>query len=104
MALTPKVLAEGYLPTSEGVLYTVPSGTTTSLSEINLHNINAADQTVIVSARTNSISRIFGQLLLKQGYSARRGPGLILEVGDTLRGYTTTANAVHYTIMGVEQS
>lgn len=104
MATITRVVLEGYLPTAEGILYTCPALTTASLSEMNLHNINATTQTVIISVRSNAISRIIGRMLMLVNYTARRGPGAILQAGDTLRGVTTTANAVHYNIAVVEES
>lgn len=102
---TPTALADGYLPTSKGTLYTGPASSKVYVSEIWLHNINAAAQTVILYVNRTGTSRIIGYSSnLAQNYQMVRGPGLILEAGDLIEGQTTTGSAVHYVISGVVEA
>lgn len=100
-----KLLADGQLTaTSETVIYTVPSSTTTAVTDLVLHNTGAADQTVQVYVRHGSTSRVVGYFILKQHYTAQQSFGLILGAGDTLRLKTTTANVLDYVLSGVENT
>lgn len=99
-----KALANGFVPNTKTTLYTVPTGKTAYISEIVALNINAASQTLIFYANPTGTSRVDGRFAgLAQYYRAQRGPGLVLEAGGTIEGETTTSNAVHYTISGVEE-
>ena len=105
MTQTGKALADGYLPTTQGVLYTCPSGTRTYISEITLFNTHATPQTLsIYNNRSGTARREFYTTGFSQYRRAVRERGLVLEAGDTIEGETTTGSAVHYIISGVEET
>lgn len=107
MAIAPKVLGSGQLPTSKGTLYTVPGSTSAYVKFLRVHNTNAATQTVIIYANTAGTSRIIGRAVLAQNETAEvidSGAALTLETGDLIEGVTTTSSAVDYVITGAEET
>jgi hypothetical protein len=105
MTRTPKVLAEGQLPSSKGTLYTVPANTTVYISMIRMTNTSATTQTVLIYYKPGSTSRLqFYVSGVEQYNTVEKSGGDILETGDLIEGYTTTASVVDYVIMGVEES
>ena len=105
MTRTPKILADGQLPSSKGTLYTVPAGTSVYLSKINILNTSATTQTVKIYIKPGGTSRFLVHVSgLEQYESIIYDGGLILETGDLVEGETTTASVVDYLIMGVTES
>jgi len=102
MTRTPKILADGQLPSSKGTLYTVPASTSVYLSKITIFNTNITTQTVELYINPSGTSR---QLIyiteLEQYETIVYDGGVILETGDLLEGETTTVSVVDYLIMGV---
>ena len=102
MTRTPKILADGQLPSSKGTLYTVPAATSVYLSKITIFNTNIVTQIVKLYINPSGTSR---QLVyvkeLEQYETIIYNGGVILETGDLIEGETTTASAVDYLIMGV---
>lgn len=105
MAQTGKALADGYLATSQGAIYTCPVSTVTYISEIELFQEHATPQTVTIWIKRDGTAR---KSLYRAGWvqnsRAVRSKGLILQAGDTIEGATTTATAVAYAISGVEET
>lgn len=104
MPLVQTALADGYLPTSKGTLYTVPGGARVYITDLTIFNINAAVQTVVLYVNRTGTSRIIGRATLTQNYMATLSGGLVLEAGDLIEGQTTTGSAVHYAISGVVET
>lgn len=104
MTQTGEALAEGYLPTSQGVIYTCPASSTVYISEIELYQEHATAQDVTLWIQRDGTARkSMSRLAWVQNYHAVRSGGLVLKAGDTIEGVTTTASAVAYTISGVKE-
>lgn len=99
MAATAKVLSRTTLTTSSSTLYTVPSATTTIVTNIALGNITSSDATVdllldgvellkAVTVAANSVTVID----LKQ----------VLVATDTIAGLASTGSAITVHVSGVE--
>ncbi len=103
MAATPKVLAEGQLPTTKGTLYTAPAGGAL-VKFYRFHNSNATPQDIIIYVNASGTSREIDRATLGQYEfgSEPTGMSLSLENGDLIEGITTTSSAVNYLITGVE--
>ena len=102
---TPKVLAEGQLATTKTTLFTAVAAT--YVKSLTLFNDNAAEQTVIVYVRPASTSRKIRRFVLAQNEHANAiDPGeiILLETGDLIEAQTTTASAVDFVLMGVEET
>lgn len=102
--LSPKLLAEGQVASSEGAIYTAPASTSTYLKTITFSNSSAISQTLIVYIRNGAgTSRVIGRATLLQNWRYEFDGAMVLETGDSLRATTTTANVIDYTVHGVEQ-
>ncbi len=99
---SPKVLAEGQLPTSKGTLYTAPSGGAL-VKFYRVHNSNATPQEVVLYVNASGTSREIDRATLGQFEFGCEPEGmtLSLESGDSIEGVTTTSSAVNYIITGV---
>lgn len=108
MPFTAKITSDGTLPTSQAAIYTVPAATTCYLRRVSFFNANAAAQTVNVWVRKAAgTARQWRRYVLEQYESVDlldEGDTLLLGAGDTLEASTTTASAVEYLTMGVEQT
>lgn len=108
MSIQARLLAEGRLPAMETVLYTVPPATKTRLTSIIAYNTAGALETVLFLIRANATSRVIGRAMLLISETAKfldnsvKTP--VMEAGDTLRGFSTTANIVDYYISGEEET
>src|SRR3990167_7196303 len=101
---TPKVLADGQLPSSQTTLYTVPASTSVYVSMINIVNTNASPQSVDFWINASgSARRLFHVDGLAQYERIEFEAGLILETGDIIQAQTNTASAVDYVITGVTE-
>lgn len=102
MAATPKVLAEGVLPSTKSTLYTAPSGGAL-VKFYRCHNSSATPQNIILYVNASGTSREIDKATLAQNEigSEPQGMTLSLEQGDTIEGVTTTASVVNYIFTGV---
>jgi hypothetical protein len=98
-----KSLADGFVPTTNGALYTVDR--TVAVRSINLFNTNALAQTIIISVkRKGRTTRKLRQIVLEQNWSSEVLENeLDLSVGDAIEGITTTASAVEFVVSGIER-
>ena len=105
---TAKTIADGQLATSEGDIYLVPGATKGYVKQVTLYNTNAAQQTIYVFIkRSGGTSRCIRRFVIDQYESVDLvddGDTLELSTGDAIRAYTTTATAVDYVVMGVEET
>lgn len=107
MPFVAKTLADGQLPTSQTVLYTVPISATCYVKRFSVFNSNAAEQTVEVWINpSGSAARRWRRYVLAQNESADMlddSDALLLPAGAKVEARTTTGSAVDYFIMGVEE-
>lgn len=105
---TAKSIADGQVATSQGAIYTVPAATTAYVKQVTFYNTNAATQTLDVWLRRGAgTSRQIRRFTLAQNESIDlldSGETLELATTDTIRAATTTATAVDYVVMGVEET
>ena len=103
MAEVLKVLGQGQLPNAEGSLYLVPGGTTAVAKKIIIHNRKATTETVIIYIKkSGGTSRIIIYVELATRHTIHDNEAHSLGAGDDIRGQTTTAAEVDYTIDGIE--
>ena len=103
MAEELKILGEGQLPNAEDSLYLVPGATTAIAKKITIHNTNTSVETVILYIKkSGQTSRIIIYVELGVKYSIHDISAHSLGAGDDIRGQTTTAAKVDYTIEGLE--
>ena len=106
--LISRSLADGQLPSSQGVLYVVPGAKKARISNLLLYNTDAVPQTIILLLRrSGSSARSFRSLQLSQHESASvlaEEPPIIMSDGDSLEGVTTSESAVNYYLAGIEES
>jgi hypothetical protein len=97
--------SDGYLPTVQAALYTVPAGKTFYVTKITLSSGNTLSTFAVLFVNRSGVSR---QLHFwndfQFGWTASGGEGLVLQEGDSIEGWTGLADTIHYTISGVEQS
>lgn len=99
-----QALAEGFIASSQGaILGPVTAVTIIPEGGIQMHNINAAIQTVILYIKRDGTARPIGRAVLEQNWSAVSDGKMVLESGDSLEAVTTTASAVHFAISGGEE-
>lgn len=100
-------LANGVIPTTQGVLFSCDRPV--SIYSINIYSNHATQQVVYVYVRRRNPGggttvSTFRRRVLSQHYSAEIIENrLDLSVGDTVEAVTTTANAVEYVISGYER-
>lgn len=100
-----KFLAEGQLPTSEGALYTCPSGKVAYIKLITLGNATATTSTGNVLFRKGAgTNRLMYRFELAQNQSASFTGSFVLEAGDSLRGVASAFGTIDYAIFGVEET
>lgn len=108
MAFIAKTLADGQLAITQTVLYTVPALTTCYVKRFSIFNTNAAEQTVEVWINpSGSAARRWRRYVLAQNESADMlddSDALLLPPGAKIEARTTTASAVDYFVMGVEET
>jgi hypothetical protein len=109
MAFTGKSLADGFVASSQGALYTVPAVTTAYLSSLSLFCDTATPQTVqLYLKQSGGTARKWRRYVFNQQYDHaevfENGARLVLQAGDTVEAVTTTASVVAYFITGVEET
>ncbi len=98
-------LADGQLPNAQGVLYTVPGGTTTFIKSIICANTGAGQNVVELWVRLDGAnSRRLIRVPLETNEQLYFDDALTLEAADEIRGVATNAAEVDYTIWGGEQT
>lgn len=108
MATTWKSLADGQLPSSTGVLYTVPASTRTSITYFAITNTDTSPRTfnIYITRVSSSARRIAGK-----DWSIADGDfvnicdapeGIRLSPGDTISGDASVGSKLDYVICGVE--
>lgn len=105
---TAKSIADGQVANSQGAIYTVPASTRAYVKQITFYNTNAATQTLgVYIKRSGGTARKIRQFSMPQNYSLDfldDGDTLELSTGDAVEAVTTTATAVDYVVMGVEET
>jgi len=108
MPFIAKSFADGQLPTTQTVLYTVPVSTTSYVKRFSIFTSNAAEQTVEVWINpTGAAARRWRRYVLAQNESADMlddSDALLIPSGGKIEARTTTGSAVDYFIMGVEET
>ncbi len=107
MAFAPKAIADGQLPTVLGPLFVATAVVGTYVKELSLFNNNAANQVIELFVNRQGVERSWRRLeieLNEQGDALTDGETMLLEVGDSISGRTTTASAVDFIISGVEEN
>lgn len=110
MALTPKILADGQLPSTKAAIYTVPALTVASVKFMRLVNTTGGALTVnLYVKKSGGTSRRIAPV----NYSLAAGAmldvldgvqTLSLGAGDAIEGDASAATSVDYVINGGEVS
>lgn len=110
MALTPKILADGQLPSSKTALYTVPGSTQAAVKFFRLVNTSGSAVTVNVYVKKSGGT---SRRIVPKDYSLSAGAMasvldygevVALAAGDALEGDASSATTVDYLIDGGETS
>ena len=103
-----KSIADGQVANSQTAIYTVPASTVAFLKQATFFNTNAAAQTLLIwLKRSGGTSRKHRTFTLAENESVDlldSGATLELSTGDAIEASTTTAAAVDYVVMGVEET
>ena len=103
MAEELSILGQGQLPNAEGSLYAVPGATEAVVKKITIHNQNTSVETVIIYIKkSGGTSRIIIYVELGVRFTIYDHEAHALGAADDIRGETTTAVKVDYTIEGIE--
>ena len=104
MTINGKILAQGYIPSTLGTLYSV-SGSRTYVKFFSLYNagnVGIPTQSIMISV-SSSMSTVIGRVELQLSESALvigKDETLILGSGESIEGITNDNLAVQYTIIG----
>lgn len=107
MALEIKLLAHGSLPGITGDLYSVPAATRAIIKTLKVVNTGISARTVnlYVKPSGQTARRIIPvDMELGAGYMGVEDEELTLGPGDIVQGGCDAADAVDYTIYGVEET
>jgi hypothetical protein len=111
MLATPKQLAQGQLGSSSATLYTAPSATGQKciVKEIWLCNTDSSDHTYTLYAVPSggaaaAATQIANAVNLPAGYTHVLQIAHVIEASGTLRGLSSVASFITYTISGIEIS
>lgn len=103
-----KSIADGQVANAQGAIYTVPAVTIAYVKQVTLYNTNAAAQTITIwLTRSGGTARKIRRFIIAQHESIDLlddGDTLELSTGDKIEAQTTTATAVDYVVMGVEET
>lgn len=100
-------MAEGQLPNAKGTLYTVPANTVAYVKFFHVENTNTIAESIRIFVKPGATSRSGGRAVLEPGEFARfvdKDETIVLEAGDLIEGFSTTAAVVDYIISGVEET
>ena len=93
---------DAQLPATNGVLYTVPGSTTSTIKTIYLVNTNTTTETLTLnlvrSGDTASAATIIiapTDIVSNGNYELSLAGFFFLKAGDTIEGFSTTANVVN---------
>ena len=105
MGLSIKLLADGILPTTVGVLYTVPGGSQTIVKTIKVVNVGSVTSVnMYVNSGAGDRHIVPSNLVLTSGSMFVSSDTMTLETGDAISGDATVSGTVDYTIFGVENT
>jgi hypothetical protein len=101
---TPKTTS-GQLPSTEGDLYAAPASTKAYIKSFRLFNGNSTSETVVLYLKeSGGTSRRIARYVLAANEWVDETFAGPLEAQDAIRGVTTTATQVDYSICVVEES
>jgi hypothetical protein len=98
MAATPKLFYRGSAATSSATLYTVPSSTTSVLTDIVISNTSSDQQYVTMTV--DGIN-ILPTVPISPNTVITIQPKTVIPTGDIVAGFATSAN-VNFHVSGVE--
>jgi hypothetical protein len=98
MAATPKLFYRGSAATSSATLYTVPSSTTSVLTDIVVSNTSSDQQYVTMTV--DGIN-ILPTVPISPNTVITIQPKTVIPTGDIVAGFATSAN-VNFHVSGVE--
>lgn len=105
---TGKSIADGQVSNAKAAIYTVGAATVGFVKQVTFYNTNAAVQTLEVwIKRSGGTSRQRRRFTLAQDESVDLlddGESIELSTGDAIEARTTTAAAVDYMVLGVEET
>lgn len=107
MSFSGKSLSQGEVQTALAALFAASAALCTYVKGVSLFNKNAATQTIDVYVSIGGTDRRYRRFVLAQFESAdvlSEGNTWELSNGDSIKAITTTANAVDYTVTGVEEN
>lgn len=105
MGITGKVLAQGYIPSPKGTIYTSASGSRTYIKFFSLYNDSAVSESAqnVKIFVSSSLSVVIGRVQLLPSESALvidKDEALILTTGDKIEASTNNTGSIQYTIIG----
>ena len=106
MSIDGKILAQGYVPTTQGSLYTVPTQKRAYVKFFSMYNAGVSTESVAIAVGTSSFSTIgraelyVSESLLVIG----KDEALILTQGNQILARASTSGSVEYVIIGGEEN
>lgn len=107
MPFTPKALGDGFIPDAVETIFTATANRATYVKEFTLLNESTTTQTILIYVNRTGENRQWKRFELQQNEAAdvlTDGQTMLLEEGDTIVAVTTSTDAVHYTLSGVEET
>lgn len=113
MAITHKNLKEpGYVPSTNGTLYTVPGSTKAHVKTIMLHNIDSSSTIYVKLHHVPSGDSAGDSNEIFYIHISPRdtimldciGSGLVMDTGDTIQGVAGTASKIVCALYGAEDA
>ena len=104
---TTKLLSDGQLPSSTGVLYTVPSLTSAIIKNISLVNNHTDSVNINLYVKTagGTLRKLIPKdMIFATRYSLETDEVYTLEAGDIVEGDASVGSVVDYTIHGVQET
>lgn len=97
-------LIEGVMPTVEGILHTIPANHRTLFRFLVLENVSGGSLDVNIKTRTSGGAIIYtNTFTVGAGAQINLILNLILEENQTIRGDTTMAGVINFSIFGSEE-
>lgn len=98
-------LAEGVIPTVEGILYTVPVGNKTLFRTLILDNTSGAAANVNIKVKDDVGATIYSNAFaVGAGASMNLVLNIVMEQNYTISGDTTIVGVINYSIFGSQES